>query len=510
MSGQVRAIVLVTAVICVSAIVSFVSVVALAGRGEKIFAGVSVNGVNLGNKTKVEASEALSKYTEVLRNKVVVVEFKGGSGKFNLSAIDLQANTASMVDKAFRAGRQGSFLEQWQYRRNMAKNGFEIPFEFSVSKDKLKAVLENMTKGIRVPPRDAKIIVTPEETIQIVESTSGVGIDINDAYEQLLGIVKEGDKPEIIITTVDIKPSVSSEDVRNMKVNGVVSEFTTNFNIKMVNRTFNVKVAAAAIDGQIIKPGEVFSFNKVVGPRSTEAGYKEAKVIVNNEFVDSLGGGICQVSSTLYNALLKADVEIVQRSPHSLVVKYVPLGQDAAVAFGSKDFQFKNNMPSALVIKTSVKGNTLTIKLFGDVSLKKSISVTNNIVKVYPFKIVYKYDPTIPKGRQEVSQKGENGYRVVSKMTVYQNGKVIGQKSLSPSYYKPLDQIILIGTKQVSSRPSSGNKLYRYQPPVSSPAKPNPTGGTASGGTQGNRPQAGTGSTGNGQYQAEPDAVVNQ
>lgn len=500
MSGQVRAIVLVTAVICVSAIVSFVSAVALAGRGEKIFPGVSVSGVNLGNKTKVEASEALSKYTEVLRNKVVVVQFKGGSGNLNLSAIDLQANTASMIDKAYRAGRQGSFLEQWQYRRNIAQNGLEIPFEFSVSKGKLKAVLENMTKGIRVPPRDAKLIVTPEETIQIVEGSSGVGIDINDAFEQLLGIVKEGNEPEIIITTVEIKPAVTTEDVRNMKVNGVVSEFTTSFNTKMVNRTFNVKVAAAAVDGQIVKPGEVFSFNKVVGPRSTEAGYKEAKVIINNEFVDSLGGGVCQVSSTLYNALLKADVEIVQRSPHSLVVKYVPLGQDAAVAMGVKDLQFRNNMPSALVIKSSVRGNSLVIKLFGDVSLKKSISVVNNIVKVYPFKIVYKYDPTLPKGKQEVTQKGENGYRVVSKMIIYQNGKVIGQKALSPSYYKPLDQIILVGTKQIYSRPSSGTKVYQYKPPVS-PSKPKPSGVTVPGSTQGNSTgsQTGTGSTGNGQ-----------
>lgn len=485
MKGQVKIVVIVIAVIFISAIVSFVSAVALAGRSEKIFPGISVGGVNLGDKTKEEAEQALTEYTNQLRNKSIIVNYNDRSSQFKLTGIDLQANTASVINKAWMAGRQGGFLLQWQERNKIAKNGLEIPFEFSVSKDKLKSVLENMTKDVRTPPRDAKIVITPEDTIQIVESSYGKGIDINDAFDQLNRIIKEGEKPEINLFFVDVKPAVTTEDIKNMNVNGILSSFNTQFDPKKTNRTFNVKVAAVALDGQMLKPGETFSFNKIVGPRSQEAGYKEAKVIINNEFVESLGGGVCQVSSTLYNALLRADIGILERSSHSLVVKYVPLGQDAAVAYGLKDLRFKNNLPCAIIMKTSVKGNNLVIKLFGDVGLKKTISVTNSIVKVYPHKIVYKYDPTLPKGKQVISQDGENGYRVTSKMMVYQNGKLIGQKQLSSSYYKPLDRIILIGTKAAWSKPSSGTKIYSLPgttqprnpgqagtPPAKPPAKP--------------------------------------
>lgn len=475
MSGKLKTVMLVFSVIVVSAIVSFVSAVAFAGKGEKIFPGVTVSGVYLGDKTKDEAEKALADYENLLKNKVVTVNFDGGRGEFRFSGVDFRANTSSMLNKAWAAGREGSFLTQWQTRRRLAEKGYEIPFEFSVSKDKLKTVLEGLTKSVRTSPRDAKLVITSEEAIQVIESSNGQGIDINDAFDQLQSIIKDGEKPEIQLAFVDIKPSITTEDVNNMKVNGVLASFTTHFDPSKVNRTYNVKVAAAALDGLMIKPGDVFSFNKIVGPRSQEAGYKEAKTIINNEFVDALGGGVCQVSSTLYNALLQTDVGIVQRSPHSLVIKYVPLGQDAAVAYGYKDLQFKNNLTSAIIMKTSIRGNTLTIKLFADSSLRKTVNIVNSVVKVYPFKVVYKNDPTLPKGKQVVSQKGENGYRVTSKKMIYVNGKLVGQKQLSPSYYKPLDNIILVGTKVGSSKPTTSHKVYKYTPPATKPKVPGNT-----------------------------------
>lgn len=446
MSRKVKIAVLIFVVLLTSAVVSFVSAVAVAGSSDKIFPGVSFRGTNLGNETKDEARQSLTDYADNFGTKTVNAVYKGGSGTFKLSDVEFKVNTTLIVDKAWLSGRQGNFLEQWQERRRIAKDGTEIPFEFSFSKAKVQAVLDKITQKVRTPPKDARLVITPQETVTIAESAKGWGVDIEDAYRQLQDIIKEDKDPEIKVKLVELIPTETTNKIKGLRVNGVLAKFTTRFNVTKTNRTFNIKVAAVALDGQIIKPGEVFSFNKVVGPRSQEAGYKTALIILNNEFVDSLGGGVCQASSTLYNALLRANVEIIQRSSHSLVVTYVPLGQDAAVAYGGKDLKFRNNLPCALVIKTVVAGDTLTFKLLGDTSLRKTVYITNNIIKEYPFKIVYKNDPTLPEGKQVVEQKGTKGYVVTSQIAVYGAGKLIGKKSLTSSHYKPLDRIVLVGT----------------------------------------------------------------
>ncbi len=458
MYGRVKTAGLLIIVLVTSAVVSFISIIAIAGKSDRIFAGVTVKEIHLGNMTGEKAKQALSDLTGSLERKNVVVTFNGGSGSFQLYDLDFRIDAAATVEKALAAGRRGNLLEQWRERKKMAREGKEIPLEFSVSKEKLQAVLDNLTREVRVPARDAKLVITPQEYIEIVESARGLGVDLEDAFDQLQTIVKDDRGSAIELKLIELNPSQTTEDVENMKVNGVLASYTTYFNVHKTNRVYNIKVAASALDGQIIKPGEVFSFNKVVGPRSEEAGYKMALTILNNEFVDALGGGVCQVSSTLYNMLLQADVEIIQRSSHSLVVPYIQLGQDAAVVYGRKDLEFRNNMPCALIIKSSVAGDALTFKLFGDTSLRKTVKVTNNIIKEYPFKIIFKEDPTLPKGQQVVKQHGTKGYMVTSRIEIYQDGMLIGSKSLSSSFYNPLHQIVLIGTGPDPGNPAIGGE----------------------------------------------------
>lgn len=455
MSGKIKVFLIVIGVLVVTTAISFFSVVSWAGKSDKIFSGVTVKGQNLGGQTKAEAENALKAYVAAMADKSIQVQFEGGEGAFKLSQVDYKSETGPIIDKAWKVGRNGNVLSQWMERRRVAERGTEIPFNYSVSKEKFTALINDMTAKVRTAPKDAKFVLTPQETIQIVESTPGRSFDTEDAYQQLKNMIDEDQTAEIQLAMVEVAPKLTTEGARNLKVDGPIASFTTHFNVNQVNRTFNVKVAAAALDGQVIMPGKSFSFNDIVGPRSSEAGYKDAKVIINNEFVDSLGGGVCQVSTTLYNALLQADVKITERSNHSLVVKYVPLGQDAAVAYGYKDLKFTNNLPCAVIMKSTISGGALTIKLFGDTSLKKTADVKNTIIKEYPFKTVYKDDPTLPKGKQVVSQNGENGYRVTSVLYLYKDGKQIAKKNLTASYYKALDKVILVGTGSSGAKNSS-------------------------------------------------------
>lgn len=143
-----------------------------------------------------------------------------------------------------------------------------------------------------------------------------------------------------------------------------IAQYTTYFDSSQVNRTENILLAAKALDGKLCAPGERFSFNESVGQRTAEAGYKEALIIEGNTFTLGLGGGVCQVSSTLYNAVILAELEILERHPHSLPVSYVPAGQDATVAFPVLDFKFRNSTDAYLLIRSFVEGNTLTFQLY--------------------------------------------------------------------------------------------------------------------------------------------------
>ncbi|NMA15488.1 MAG: VanW family protein [Clostridia bacterium] len=143
-----------------------------------------------------------------------------------------------------------------------------------------------------------------------------------------------------------------------------IGSFSTLFDLDYRSRAANIKLATEMIDGYKLNPGEEFSFNKVVGPRLPERGFQKAIVFVNKEKVEDYGGGVCQVSSTIYNAVLKAGLRIIERQPHSIPVDYVPKGKDATVSYGAIDFCFQNNTKDIISIRTFINKNILTVELF--------------------------------------------------------------------------------------------------------------------------------------------------
>ncbi|MFZ5639784.1 MAG: VanW family protein [Bacillota bacterium] len=458
--SKVKLAVIAAAVLVISAAVSFFAAVAVMGKRDVIFSGVRVAGVELGGLKHDEALDRILEHGKALQNKTITVIHPGGRGEFKLKEVGIQIKAGELVEKARSLGRQGSLINQWRERRQIAAVGRDIPLAVTADKKKLQQVLDEITKAVRVPPRDALLVVDPDDTVRIIESADGYGVDIEASWKRLLEVSVSPDESELPVQMVAIRPVRTTEDVLAMGINGVVAKFTTHFDIRKTNRVFNIRVAAQALDGVEVEPGEVFSFNKIVGPRSQEAGYKLAPTILNNEFIDSLGGGVCQVSTTLYNTLLLADVQIIERSSHSLVVSYVPLGQDAAVAYGGKDLRFKNNYGTYLLIKSKVVGNSITFKLFGDVKNKKYVKIINTTLKDYPFKTIFEKDSTLPGGSRTVKQKGVRGYKVVSQRLVYSGGQLIKKEKLPASFYNPLAQIILEGTGRAApAGPRPGNNV---------------------------------------------------
>ncbi|MDG2764784.1 VanW family protein, partial [Vibrio parahaemolyticus] len=189
---------------------------------------------------------------------------------------------------------------------------------------------------------------------------------------------------DIYVPYIEIKPNVSKE--LYMRINGLLAHFSTSFETSENGRINNVVLSANSFKGMIVLPGEVVSYNNTTGPRSPQNGYKDAPVIINGELTPGIGGGVCQTSTTLYNALLLADLEILERHPHSIPPAYVPKGTDAAVAGTYYDLVFRNNYDFPIYIDTKIIGKTVHFYIYGDVKSRDyEIKIATEILESKPY-----------------------------------------------------------------------------------------------------------------------------
>ncbi len=269
-------------------------------------------------------------------------------------------------------------------------------------------------------------------------------------------------------------PSLLYEDAKARLFAQTLGSYKSNFNSGDRSRSSNIYLAAKLINDVILMPGDVFSYNDIVGERSAARGFKVAHVYMNNEVVDGIGGGICQVSSTLYCATLYANMEIVTRTNHQLPVSYVPLGQDATVDYGNIDFKFKNNTGYPLKVAAGGSGGTVTVSLLGYRDDTVKVEVTPVRISTIPSPVTEKQDPSLPQGERKIEKKGADGCVVETYKTATVNG-VKGEKKLtSKSTYAATKTIVRVGTKPVESAPAAALPEGENAPDAESEIKPSP------------------------------------
>lgn len=413
---------------------------------EKIVQGVYVRQLDLSTLSRDEASEALKRLEKEVGLEEVSVEAGGEHWKVTLKDLGVRLDTQKMVDAAYALGRKGSLLDQYRERKAIAAKGREVKLEIAFDRKTLDSKLAELTKPVAREPVNATFRVTEDDRVEIVPGKNGRGVDTSRAAGDLEKIIEKKADPRLVLNLKEVEPQQKVSDLEAMNIKSVVSQFTTIFDASQGNRSYNIAVAAGALNGLLVAPGQIVSFNEIVGPRSSEAGYREAPEIVNNKLVPGIGGGVCQVSTTLYNSLLKGNFEIVSRRPHSIPAAYVPLGRDATVTYGGIDFKFKNNRNSYLYLKSAVKGNRLTFKLFGNPAENKEVEIIDNIEQVIENKTIYENDPNLERGKQVVKEKGHKGYRTTTVRLVKENGRVVKREVVSKSFYKPINRVIAVGT----------------------------------------------------------------
>lgn len=415
----------------------------------KVYRGVTINGIDVSEFNESSLKDYLLK-TFPAEMKEGSVEFRIGDKVAYLSYKDLgfTYDYDGAVDKAYDFYKDATTFEKIvQLSKGRDKLNINLVPEFNVSNN-IDYVYNKLSEIFNVAPIDATASIVDGQVV-ITESHQGIEVD-KEALIQMINNTTPGNASQngIEIKTKSVDPKVTSQALS--KINGKIASYSTSFKSSAEGRAGNIELSAKAINGKLLMPGESFSFNNVVGPRTRERGYKDAPIIIGNIYESGLGGGICQTSSTLHQAVVSAGIIPTQRRSHSLPTSYMPLGFDAAVAWGSLDYVFTNTHDFPILIDISTEGRNLTVSIYGDVTaMDKTYSTVSEKYESVPFTTKVIKDNTISKGKEVVEKNGSNGTKVKVYVVTKDKatGKVLDKKLTWKDYYVPQQKVVRQGTK---------------------------------------------------------------
>ncbi|MDR3562999.1 MAG: VanW family protein [Negativicutes bacterium] len=412
--------------------------------GSNIYAGVSLDGVAVGGKSREEVRQLLNLWRPEYRSRQVVAYYGDTLFHVDAAGVDYDLDVEATADEVWSYGRRGPWWQRLQNIYAARRDGYRVPVRVRYNEGKLLAMFDHWRETIDRPPRNAALSllgggITPQE--------QGRRLEVESLKPLVLQALEQPTAARLALPVTPLYPDITTADIEQTGLKEVLADYTTFFDASDGNRSANIRLAARKINGYIVYPGKTFSFNAVVGPRDKEHGFKEALEIVDGEYVPGIGGGICQVSSTLYNSVLLSNLTVVERTNHSKPLGYVGLGRDATVAYDILDFRFVNNTDEPVMILAETDGNQLAVGMVGQKPLPEKVEVVAVDRKVIAPAIVKKPDAELYLGETKVEKQGKPGYEITTLRLVRSGGREIKREVLAKDRYLPEDTIIKVGTK---------------------------------------------------------------
>lgn len=546
--------ILICAIILVVAIFASTGFALFNINNTKIISNISIEGIEVGGLTKKEAEQKILEKIEKNVEQNIIVKTNDFEYQFQLSQIEAKYDTNKAIEDAYSIGRDGNIFKNNLeiFKRKIKNKNIEVGIDYNqelldniineiavkipgavekpsyciedkkltitkgkagntINKEKFKEeVIKRLELEKQNEPIELEIInVEPEaididkiysevhkeaknayytkDPFQVYPHVDGVDFDLEAAREML----KE-DKEEYVIDLKITTPEITTNKIGSEAFPDLLSTFSTKYDASNTPRTTNLKLAMNKLNGVVVSPGETFSYNKTLGKRTAEAGYREAGGFAGGRVVQTLAGGICQISSTLYDAVVYANLEIVERHNHMFLAGYVGAGKDATVVYGAYDFKFKNTRKYPIMLKTSIGSGVARIDVFGiKEDVEYEVEISSKILSYTPFKVVRENDSSLAPGKERVAQNGMNGCKSITYKILKLNGKEVSRTVLSSDTYDPMNKIIKVGpskTTEVSTQP-----VKEPEPTPTTPPTPPTTPETPSTPSTPTTPEPGTG-----------------
>ena len=330
---------------------------------DRVILGIQSEGKTLTGMSETEIRQFfLEKARAKMKKPALVVT--SGSQRWDIQATDIELtpNVEQAVQDAYGTGRGGSLLTNTLTQMRIALVGKDVRLTATYNDDKLQAKLVAIATSLSRVPKNASLTLSPRGNVERHAALTGRQADattLHDTVAPKLSALALTVRTEILVE--ETEPVITDDTLAS--IDGVLASYQTKYSPG--NRGHNIALAAGKLNGSLVKPNGIFSFNDTVGLRTATAGYKVAGVILDGQMADGIGGGVCQVSSTLYNAVLLAGLTPTARTSHALPSAYCPPGLDATVADGQIDLQFRNQLAHSVYLLTSADGHTLTVYILG-------------------------------------------------------------------------------------------------------------------------------------------------
>lgn len=439
---------------------------------------VQVGGWDVGGKKKADVLKELDAKLNGLQQRPLTLSVEAK----DVPDVTVTLKNAGITFEAdaFRSAvarlYDGSWSERMNARRHFQQEWSITPhWNTALIKQRFGPAWEEKNFG---KPVDATRRITKADEVVYTPELSVLRIDWETFIQTMTDLIPksflnpdESASPlKIKLPLYTKKPEVTISSLKEEGIDRKIIEFNTGLGSSAAGRIYNVSSAAMAIDGMVLKPDDVFDYSKVIAKAEEKYGFREAPVILNGKLVPGIGGGICQVSSTVYNAALRTGLQIVERRNHSLPVSYLPKGQDATFAEGSINFRFKNTTGKSLIIRAFVESNTLTVKFFGTFPKNTEYSLESRTVETLPVTEKLVENKDIQVGAQEVLQEGKPGYIVETYRIKKINGKIVERKRISSDTYRAQNRLIAVHSVDPGSgNDASGSKDQIVEDGVSGP-----------------------------------------
>ena len=355
-------------------------------EGKKIFKNISVENIDIGGLTYKEALKEINKY---YKEKDIIINYDGKSWTLRTDEIELSYNIEKALSEAYDYTETENRFENIKRKTGLIfKGNHNIELKATYNETKLSNFIENICKEIDISVTQASVEIKDSGEIIRTPSKEGKEVQKIKLKEDIYNMICDKKIKSLNLPVKIVNPTITTEDIQS--INTVLGQFSTSFN-EHNSRGSNIHVAGKSTSDKLIMPYEMFSYNKATGARNWVNGYKSAKVIIGGKYVNGEGGGVCQVSTTIYNAALLSGMRIEEVHNHTMPSRYVPRGRDAAVSYGYTDFKFKNPYSHPIYIKNIVSNGAITSKIYGCsqdreklyIKTEEKIEKTNITVKTY-------------------------------------------------------------------------------------------------------------------------------
>lgn len=423
-----------------------------------IVKGVFIDEVDVSGMTKEQAQEAVDAHVNSLRTRSVAIMVGDNAVITTLGDLGFHYEPNDNIKQALALAKSGNLIKRYKDIKDIEQGNIVYPLTFTYNENKIREIVEVEASAYNIEPVNASVSRKNNEFIY-TDHIPGSKVNIEETVAMVKNALDNWNRQDIVVEAVveEALPIYTREVVE--KCNTLLGTFTTEYADSAEGRAANLANGARLINNAVLYPGEIFSAYKYLTPFTEENGYYVAKAYLQGKVVDSIGGGACQVTTTLYNAVLNAELEVVERQPHSMTIAYVDLSRDAAIAGTYKDFKFMNNTDVPILIEATTRGRRITFKIWGhetrDTKNRKIEFKTVVLSTTPPPADVVTEDPTKPTTYRKVTQSAHTGYKAELYKIVYENGVEVSRTLVNKSTYSAAPRYVTIGTKEVEEKESS-------------------------------------------------------